>query len=571
MTKDVLLSMPILIVDDEPTNTKMLEKILTKAGYTAVIVTNEAQQAIPLFERHRPSAILLDLNMPAMDGFAVLAELRKRYADSIPPVVVLTAQNDPESRLQALQGGARDFISKPFDRTELLLRIENMLTLQLAERERLRFYTHYDLVTGLPNRNHTVQLLQEALPQNQRKGQSTAVLLLDLQQLKRINQSMGYEVGDSVLRIFRQRLHHCLAEAQNVVTGRVDGARFLVALPHVSSASKSLADDIQHILDSTQANIQVDGMEIRPTVHIGVAVYPADAQTPPELLARAESALSRAQQQNDLPYAFCDQATDASMREQLKLEADLHRAVERREFFLVYQPQFNLQTGEVCAVEALLRWQHPSRGTVSPGEFIPLLEQTGLILPVGEWLMHEAFSQARRWQIANFRPIQMAINLSPRQFTGNDLLQQVRTALETTELAPEYIQMEITENLLVEDFPGTYQLLKTLEAMGIQIALDDFGTGYSALTYLHAFPFQTLKIDRSFIADIGRSPKSEALLQGIVALAKSLSLEVVAEGIENPEQSQYLQKLNCEIGQGFGLGRPQAATAITELLRAQAP
>jgi len=571
MTKDVLLSMPILIVDDEPTNTKMLEKILTKAGYTAVIATNEAEQAIPLFERHRPSAILLDLNMPAMDGFTVLAELRKRYADSIPPVVVLTAQNDPESRLQALQGGARDFISKPFDRTELLLRIENMLTLQLAERERLHFYTHYDLVTGLPNRNHTVHLLQEVLPQNQRKGQSTAVLLLDLQQLKRINQSMGYEVGDSVLRIFRQRLHHCLAEAQNVVTGRVDGARFLVALPHVSSASKSLADDIQHILDSTQATIQVDGMEIRPTVNIGVAVYPEDAQTPTELLARAESALSRAQQQNDLPYAFCDQTTDASMREQLKLEADLHRAVERQEFFLVYQPQFNLQTGEVCAVEALLRWQHPSRGIVSPGEFIPLLEQTGLILPVGEWLMHEAFSQARRWQLAKLWPIQMAINLSPRQFTGNDLLQQVHTALEATELAPEYIQMEITESLLVEDFPGTYQLLKTLEAMGIQIALDDFGTGYSALTYLHAFPFQYLKIDRSFIADIGHSPKSEALLQGIVALAKSLSLEVVAEGIENPEQSQYLQKLNCEIGQGFGLGRPQAATAITELLQAQAP
>ncbi len=569
MMPDSILGMPVLVVDDEPTNTKLLAKVLAKAGYTSVVTTNDARQTVALFNQHRPGVILLDLNMPHLDGFTILEQLRAQCpTGTMPPVVVLTAQDDFASRLKALQGGARDFVTKPFNSTELLVRIENMLGLQLAEQERLRFYAHYDIVTGLPNRNYTLELLRDALNSRGKQQAATAVLVLGVQQFKRINQSFGYETGDELLRVIKARLQRVLAHS-GAILGRLDGARFLIALPNVSMANNSLPERIQAILAETEPPVDLDGIEIHPTLHVGAAVYPDDAAGHVELLARAESALTQVQQQSEFPYAFSDLGTDARMREQLRLEAELHRALERKEFFLVYQPQFQLDNGRLRGVEALLRWRHPNRGVISPAAFIPLLEQTGLILEVGEWLLNEAFRQTKHWHDQGLTPpLRIAVNLSPRQFAGNDLVDQVRAALVGTGLCPTQVELEVTESLLVEDFPGTLQILEALEAMGIRIALDDFGTGYSALTYLHAFPFHALKIDKSFVSEIGRSAKSEALLAGIIALGKSLHLEVVAEGIETPEQRQHLQQLGCDIGQGFGLGRPQPPEAIYDLLLA---
>ncbi|MBB1126417.1 EAL domain-containing protein [Thiospirillum jenense] len=563
---DTLFSMPILVVDDEPTNTRLLDKILTKAGYQFVIVTNDPRQTLTLFDAHRPGVILLDLNMPYLDGFAVLEQLRTHTPNTMPPVVVLTAQSDQTSRLRALQGGARDFVTKPFDRAELLVRIQNMLAIQLAEQQRLRFYAHFDSVTGLPNRTYTMQLLQQTFGNALDDTQSTTILLLALQQFKRINQSFGYEAGDDLLRLLKDRLQQLLI-GQRTVLGRVEGARFLIVLPGLGKDSAVLADFIENLIARLHSPIELNGVEIRPALHIGAAVYPEDATNTADLLARAEAALAQAQQQTDLPYAFCDPGTDARVREQLEFEAELHRALEREEFFLVYQPQFDLATGRIRGVEALLRWRHPIRGIVSPAQFIPVLEQTGLILQVGEWLLQAALMQARQWQQAGFPPLCMAVNLSPRQFQGNNLLTQIETALSTSGVKTDQIELEVTESLLVEDFPGTLQLLQTLEQMGIKIALDDFGTGYSALTYLHAFPFHVIKIDRSFVSTIGHSPKSEALLQGIVQLGKSLQLEIIAEGIETEAQRQHLLGLNCDTGQGFGLCRPKLPHELEALLK----
>ncbi len=566
MASNLLFHMPILVVDDEPTNTKLLDRILSKAGYQSIIVTNDPCQTIPLFHQHQPGVILLDLNMPQMDGFSVLSELRTNSPDTMPPVVVLTAQSDQASRLKALQGGARDFVTKPFDRTELLVRIENMLALKQAEQERVRFYAYFDSVTGLPNRTYSVEMMRDLLANSAQKKRAVAVLMLSLQQFKRINQSFGHENGDRLLKLCKERIQTVLTGKQ-VILGRMEGARFLIVIPGVDSECSHLTDHIQKMTDAVQVPAEINGIEIRPISRIGIALFPVDADNTNDLLARAEAALAIANQQTHHAYAFCNPGTDAKVREQLELEAELHRALERQEFFLVYQPQVELITGRICGVEALLRWRHPHRGVVAPDQFIPMLEDTGLIIPASEWIMREAFRQIVTWHAAGIENLRIAVNLSPRQFQSNNLIAQIRQAIAETGIETHWVELEVTESLLIEDFPGTRQLLDKLTALGIRIALDDFGTGYSALTYLHAFPFHALKIDRSFVSSIGGSPKSEALLRGIIQLAKSLQFEVIAEGIETDVQRRYLLDHDCETGQGFGFCRPMLPTDLEPILQ----
>lgn len=572
MTSSPLLSYTILVVDDEPVNTKLLEKILVKAGYTSVVTTNDSRTTLDLIEQHAPGVLLLDLNMPHIDGFGVLARIQQRFEHSAPPVVVLTAQSDQSSRLQALQGGARDFLTKPFDRAELLVRIENMLGLKQAEEERLRFYAHYDNLTGLPNRDYSIRLLDENL--RSRQKEVGAVLLLALQRFDRINQSLGHEAGDRFLCTFKDRMLNVLHKrpiliGRRIIIGRAEGARFMIALLGMEPSSLNhLAEQLQSMLDELHDPLRIDDIELRPRAHVGAALFPKDGDCARDLLARAEAALSRAQTHSDRPYAFSDAATDARAREQIELETELHRAIEHEEFFLVYQPQVALDTYHIAGAETLLRWRHPSRGVVPPDQFIPLLEETGLIIPAGAWVIDQVCAQARAWQdrhpsIANQR---IAINLSPRQFQSNNLCQQIENALQRHGIQPRQLELEVTESLLIKDFPGTHQLLKQLEAMGLRIALDDFGTGYSALTYLQVFPFHAMKIDRSFVTTIGTSRKSEALLRAIIQLGKSLELEVVAEGIETRAQFDFLREHGCDLAQGFGLARPQPPAEVEALL-----
>ncbi|MBK5967322.1 MULTISPECIES: putative bifunctional diguanylate cyclase/phosphodiesterase [Thiorhodovibrio] len=567
MASNPLLSHCILVVDDEPTNTKVLDKILSKAGYSSVVTTNDSREALPLAERHRPGVVLLDLNMPHIDGFGVLEQLKTQFAHECPPVVILTAQSDQPSRLQALQGGARDFLTKPFDRAELLVRIENMLALRQAEEERLRFYSNYDNLTGLPNRDYSIRLLEDQLGSSQ--DEPIAVLLLALQRFDRINQSLGHEAGDRFLREFKERILKMLPKNQSIV-GRIEGARFLIVLLGLDTSHLSnLADRLQHLLDDLHLPLQIDDTELRPTAHIGASLFPKDGRSARELLAGADSALTRARVQADLAYAFADANTDAQVREQIQLETELHRALEREEFFLVYQPQVALTDGRIAGLEALLRWNHPTRGVVPPVQFIPLLEETGLIIPAGEWIIDQACAQARRWldTLPEQSALRIAINLSPRQFQSNNLLEQIKNALKRYRIPPHQLELEVTESLLIEDFPGTHQLLSQLDTMGVRIALDDFGTGYSALTYLQAFPFHAMKVDRSFVSTVGGSRKSEALLKTIVQIGKSLELEVIAEGIETKAQFDFLRQHGCDLAQGFGLSRPQPVEDIEALLQ----
>ncbi|WPL15991.1 Bacteriophytochrome cph2 [Thiorhodovibrio winogradskyi] len=566
MASNPLLSYTILVVDDEPTNTKVLDKILSKAGYTSVVATNDSRETLALVQRHRPGVVLLDLNMPHISGFGVLDQLRGELEDDCPPVVILTAQSDQSSRLQALQSGARDFLTKPFDRAELLVRIENMLALRRAEEERLRFYSQYDNLTGLPNRDYSIRLLDDNL--TNRQDEPIAVLLLALQRFDRINQSLGHEAGDRFLCAFKDRILKMFPQRQTII-GRIEGARFLVVMLGLEAAHLgNLADRLQHLLDDLYLPLQIDDVEFRPAAHIGASIFPKDGRSARELLASADSALTRARNQADLAYAFADASTDAQVREQIQLETELHRALEREEFFLVFQPQVALTDGCIVGLEALLRWNHPSRGVVPPGQFIPLLEETGLIIPAGEWIIDQACAQARTWldTLPGQSSLRIAINLSPRQFQSNNLLEQIKNAITRYSIPPQQLELEVTESLLIEDFPGTHQLLSQLDTIGVRIALDDFGTGYSALTYLQAFPFHAMKVDRSFVSTVGGSRKSEALLKTIVQIGKSLELEVIAEGIETKAQFDFLRKHDCDLGQGFGLARPQPVGEVEALL-----
>ncbi|MFW6349245.1 MAG: putative bifunctional diguanylate cyclase/phosphodiesterase, partial [Thiohalospira sp.] len=291
-----------------------------------------------------------------------------------------------------------------------------------------------------------------------------------------------------------------------------------------------------------------------------------DGTSPADLLRQTEIALARVSDSADIPYAFADPATDRALRHRLDLETELHRAVSDDEFFLDYQPQFRLSDGRMTGVEALLRWHHPERGVVSPAEFIPLLEDTGLILEVGRWILDTAAAQAKAWNASGLPRLRMAVNLSPLQVRGGRLLADIMQTLARTRLPEEQLELEITESLLIEDLEGTRRILDILQGMGIRLALDDFGSGFSALSYLHAFPFHTLKVDRTFIQAIGQSDRSQGLLRSIIEMGQNLRMDVVAEGIETEAQAAYLRAHGCEIGQGFGLARPGPPEEVAALV-----
>jgi PAS domain S-box-containing protein/diguanylate cyclase (GGDEF)-like protein len=430
------------------------------------------------------------------------------------------------------------------------------------EAERLHFYANFDALTGLPNRDHALELLEESIrqcPQHRR----VALMEIRLRSFRHIGPTYGQRTAEQVLRQVANRLRDLFRDEVSI-RARLEGSRFLIGLEY--EPDPPLEERLQTIMDRLSEPFLADGQEFRLRPRMGVAECEQGSTSASDLLRQTESALARAADSADIPYAFADPATDEALRKRLDLETELHRAVSEGEFFLDYQPQFRLSDGRMTGVEALLRWRHPDRGIVSPADFIPLLEETGLILNVGRWVLDTAMAQAKAWNAAGLPRLRMAVNLSPLQVRGGGLLPEIMQTLARTRLPEEQLELEITESLLIEDLAGTRRILDILQGMGIRLALDDFGSGFSALSYLHAFPFHTLKVDRTFVDAIGQSERSEGLLRSIVEMGQNLRMDVVAEGIETEAQAAYLRAHGCEIGQGFGLARPGPPEKIAALL-----
>lgn len=432
--------------------------------------------------------------------------------------------------------------------------------------ERIYHLAHYDALTDLPNRLSLNDRLQHAMAYAQRHERLVAVMFLDLDHFKNINDTLGHAVGDSLLQAVAKRLLGCVRECDTV--GRLGGDEFTIILTDIKHANDAMIV-AQKILEHLCQPFVLQDRELFITASIGVTLYPLDNDSPLELIKNADTAMYRAKDQGRNNYQFYTSDMNVLALANLELQSGLHKALQRAEFELHYQPQVNMKTGEIVGMEALARWRHPEKGLISPALFIPVAEESGLIVSLGEWVLRTACEQNMVWQRAGVKPIRMAVNLSARQFQQKNLLQMITQVLSETGMRPEYLELELTEGLVMQNAQATIRILHQLKEMGVRVSIDDFGTGYSSLSYLKRFPIDTLKIDQAFVRDITTDPDDAAIATAIIAMAHSLKFKVVAEGVETQEQLTFLCNKACDEMQGYFFSRPLPAEEIGLLLQSE--
>jgi diguanylate cyclase (GGDEF)-like protein len=446
-------------------------------------------------------------------------------------------------------------------------RLHDLLKQALAARTKAEraatFLASHDPVTALPTRPVLEERLELALNQARREKKGLAVLLIDLDRFKTVNESLGRDAGDSVLRAVAERLQACLRGTDTVA--RLGGDELVVIAPTVAGPEAATLVATK-VLRAIEAPALVAGQEVRLTASVGVALFPGDAADGPSLLVNADLALARAKEQGRRTFQIFSKAMSQPARHRLDLERSLRRAIERDELVAYFQPQVDLRSGRISGMEALVRWKHPERGMVPPNEFIPIAEDSGLIVPLGEWVLEAACRQARLWHTQGFPGLRVAVNLSVVQLRESDLAQRFAAILARTGLDPRFLELEITEALVARNDQNTREQLARLRDMGVQLAIDDFGTGYSSLAYLTRLPIDCLKIDRSFVNDLQAGSNTEAVVRAILAIARSLHLRVVAEGVETEAQRELLVGLGAQEMQGFLFSRPLPDVEATALL-----
>ena len=440
------------------------------------------------------------------------------------------------------------------------------VTEQKQAEERARHLAHHDILTGLPNRLALLIRLGQTLPEARRRGWNVGLMFIDLDRFKIINDTLGHSVGDDLLREVASRLAGTIRESDMVA--RLGGDEFVIVLPDISSAPAA-ANIAGKIITALSHPIQVDKHQLHTSPSIGISLFPADGPDGDTILRNADTAMYHAKAAGRNNYQFYAEEMNQAANERLHLENKLRQAVSRGEFALAFQPQFDARTRRPTGVEALIRWHHPEEGIISPDRFIPVAEETGLIVPIGEWVLAEACREVKAWQDAGLPPLRVAVNLSARQLQRRDFCETVAGALAHSGLAPELLELEITESVVMENPQEAIRILSALHRMGISLAIDDFGTGYSSLAYLKLFPIDHLKIDRSFVRDIETDLNDRAIAMGTIALAHSLGLNVIAEGVESEDQLEILSANGCNEIQGYLLSPPLNPMAAFSFLRSQ--
>jgi diguanylate cyclase (GGDEF)-like protein/PAS domain S-box-containing protein len=437
------------------------------------------------------------------------------------------------------------------------------ITERKASEARIAFLAQHDALTGLPNRALLHDRLEQALANAVRRQKRIALLFLDLDRFKTINDSLGHMMGDQLLQGVALRLSACVRETDTV--SRQGGDEFLIVLTDVEVPADA-ARVAEKILDRLREPFQINTQQLGTSFSIGIALYPEDGQDVESLMKNADTAMYHAKESGRNTYRFFDEVMNVNALERLHLENALRRALENNEFQLYYQPQVDLATGRIIGMEALLRWFSGTLGSVPPARFIPIAEECGLIVPIGRWVLHEACRQARHWQDAGFAPVPVAVNLSALQFRRDDIIATVRDVLETNGLDGQWLELELTESLLMQSGNAVEDTLARLKKLGVRMSIDDFGTGYSSLAYLKRFPVDRLKIDQSFVRDLNEDPDDAVLVRTIIQLGHNLRLEVIAEGTETPEQMEFLRQEGCTAAQGYLFSPPLPAEAVTGLL-----
>jgi diguanylate cyclase (GGDEF)-like protein/PAS domain S-box-containing protein len=425
--------------------------------------------------------------------------------------------------------------------------------------EKIKYHAYFDSLTDLPNRVLLKDRLNQGLTYAQMHGEKLAVLYLDLDRFKFINDSLGHSFGDLLLRDVAKRLCECVPKSATV--SRQGGDEFTIYLPNIKSENEVLKV-VNLVINSFSKPFNLIDNEIYIKTSIGISLFPDNGDTVETLIKNADTAMYKSKEISGNSYHFFSEGMDTRTFESIKLENALYKALEQEELIVYYQPQINYKTNKIVGVEALLRWNHPQHGMISPEKFIPIAEETGLIVPIGEWVLKEACKQLKEWHDQGYPFISMSVNLSVRQFEQKNLFSMVKNVLKKAELSPEYLHLELTENLIVKNTELTLKTMKKLKGLGINIAIDDFGTGYSSLGYLKNLPIKTLKIDKSFVQDM---PKDDAAITNtIITLAQNLNLSVIAEGVETKEQAAFLSARNCYLMQGYFFSRPMEAEEIAK-------
>jgi diguanylate cyclase (GGDEF)-like protein len=543
----------ILLLEDHPGDALLVRTLLAESSSRPPRVDTVAtlEAARRRLAQVTYDAVIADLDVPDSDGFGTLRQLFE--AAETTPVIALTHCEDEAFTINLLKNGAEDYLIKGQSEGRLILRtVRHAIERKEAER-RFLFLSHYDKLTGLANRELFRDRLRQAIARAERSGRLVALLFLDLDRFKAVNDTLGHMAGDELLVEVANRLQNCVRKADTIA--RLGGDEFTVVLEELESKldAEAICNKIIHALEQP---IVVQRHELYVTTSIGVTFFPVDDTDANALLRNADAAMYRAKEEGRNKYHVFTQDLGASAVRRMGIESALRHAVEREEFFLSYQPKLDVRTGAVLGAEALLRWNNPQLGMVSPADFIPVAEDTGLIVPIGEWALRRACRDALAWQREGAPGLHVAVNLSARQFRGGDLAQTVRKILGEVGIAPELLQLEITESLLMEDTTASADALNELKSLGLEIFLDDFGTGYSSLAYLKKFPIDGLKIDRSFIRDLPTDSDDEAITRAILALSQALRLRVVAEGVENHAQYDFLRCAGCDEVQGYFFSAP---------------
>lgn len=439
--------------------------------------------------------------------------------------------------------------------------VKEDITVQKEYEQQLRHMATHDELTGLANRTLFNNLLERAIPRAERSGHQVAVILLDLDRFKVINDSLGHAFGDELLCLVAQRLQQLVRETDTVV--RFGGDEFIVLLPDISGAAAAgkVADKIMRCLSRPY---RIAERELVVTASLGLSMAPVDGKDGATLIRKADVAMYQSKRKRD-DYSFYTEKMNLHVFETLELENDLRRALDNQELVLHYQPKVDLKTGRIAGCEALLRWHHPQRGMVSPGKFIPLAEETGMIAPIGSWVIEEACRQSLAWQATGYPPIRIAVNLSARQFRQGDLVTLVGNLLQQTGLSAELLELELTESMVMDNPQQTAKTLSDLKHLGVSLSLDDFGTGYSSLNYLRRFPVDSLKIDQSFISDVASDRSGASVVASIIDIAHNLNLLAIAEGVETEEQRDFLVTQGCDLMQGYLFSRPLPAPDFIKL------
>jgi diguanylate cyclase (GGDEF)-like protein/PAS domain S-box-containing protein len=717
-----VLNASILIVDDQQPNVILLETMLHEAGYTCIASTTDPQAVCELHRKNCYDLILLDLQMPGFDGFQVMEGLKEIEPDGYLPVLVITAQ--PGHKTRALQAGAKDFISKPYDLIEVQTRIYNMLEVRLLymesasyckvledtvkelreaesvlrateevlfeEKERaqvtlnsigdavitadvkgnitylnlvaerltgwsrddamgrsldqmfknvdgttrlpvqnptesaiklnsivsasqnivlirrdgseygieasaapihdrqgqvigavmvshdvtearvialkMAYLAQHDFLTGLPNRTLLHDRIAQAIGLARRHHRQVALLYLDLDHFKNVNDSLGHAIGDQLLQSVAKRLTDSVRSSDTVC--RQGGDEFVILLSEIEHVQEA-TQFAEKLLKALAIPHHIGGHELHVTMSIGISLYPDGGEDVEAVLRSADTAMYHAKESGRNNYQFFTQDMNTRAVERSALEGSLRRALSRGEFVLHYQPKINLESGDVTGVEALIRWMNPLLGLVPPAQFVPIAEDCGLIVPIGEWVLREACRQAKAWQDMGLRAVPVAVNISAVQFKHNNFLESLEDILKDTGLAPHFLELDLTESVLMQDVESSTFVLQEHKAMGVQLSIDNFGTGYSSLNYLNHFPIDMLKIDQSFVRDITAittDSDGATLIGAVIGMGKNLKARVVAEGVETSEQLAFLQTLQCDEGQGFHFSHPLCAEEFEALL-----